>query len=70
MPEHTRDRDDPHVEAATTDFVSQGLHEVRFPDIRQTLDRLTGVLTGSTLICRPITRHKCESPRVNGEQGA
>ena len=33
-------------------FVSQGLREVRFPDIRWTLDRLMVVLTGSTSICR------------------
>ncbi len=30
-----------HLEAATTGFVSLGLREVRFPDIRWTLDRLT-----------------------------
>ena len=40
-----RGRDGPHVEAATTGFVSQGLREVRFSDTRQTLDRLTVELT-------------------------
>ena len=52
MSEHTRGRDGAHVEVATTGFVSQGLREVRFPDIRWTLDRLMVVLTGSTSICR------------------
>ena len=33
-------------------FVSQGLREVRFPDIRWTLDRLTVELTDSMSICR------------------
>ena len=32
--------------------MSQGLREVRFPDIRQTLDRLAVVRTASTSICR------------------
>jgi len=36
MPEHTRGRDELHVEAATTGFVSQGLREVRLSDTRQT----------------------------------
>jgi tetratricopeptide (TPR) repeat protein len=53
MPEHTRSRDEAHVEAATTDFVSHGPREVRLPDIRWTLDRLTVELTVSTLICPP-----------------
>jgi hypothetical protein len=48
----TRGRDEAHVEAATTGFVSQGLCEVRFSDIRWTLDRLTVEGTNSTSICR------------------
>ena len=36
-------------------FVSQGLREVRFSDIRWTLDRLMVVLTGSTVIYRPVS---------------
>ena len=41
-----------HVEGVTTGFVSRGLREVRFPDTRPTLDRLTVELTASTSICR------------------
>ena len=52
MPEHTRTRDEAHVEAATTGFVSQGLREVRFPDMRWTLNRPTVELTDLMLICR------------------
>jgi len=52
MPEHTRTRNEAHVEAATTGFVSQGLREVRFPDMRWTLNRPTVELTDLMLICR------------------
>jgi len=52
MPEHTRGRHEAHVEAATTGFVSQGLREVRFPDMRWTLNRPTVELTDLMLICR------------------
>jgi hypothetical protein len=41
-----------HVEAAITGFVSQGLREMRFPDIRWTLDRPTVEVTDSMSICR------------------
>ena len=54
MPGHTRGRDEAHVEAATTGFVSQGLRDVRFPDTRKTLDRLTVEVTDSMSICRRV----------------
>ena len=53
MPGHTRGRDEPTSKPRRQTSV-QGLREVRFPDIRWTLDRLTVELTDSMSICRRV----------------